>query len=83
MVTVELSIQATNGKWMTKEIPCLRPHPGDDLLVDGEEFHVRAVALQAGESKVLASVIHGSGKRLTAKTLAEMGFFPVDEDAIK
>lgn len=68
---------------MTKEVPCLRPHPGDDILWDGEEFKVRAVALQAGESKGLASVTHGRGKRLTAKTLTGMGFFPVEGDPTK
>ena len=77
MVTVDLSIQATNGKWMTKEISCLRPHPGDDILCDGEEFQVRAIALQAGECKALAKVRHSSGKKLSQRTLTGMGFFPV------
>ena len=74
MVTVELSIQAKNGKHMTKEIACLRPHPGDDILCDEEVFCVRAVALQAGENKVLAQVTHDRGKRLSQRTLAGMGF---------
>jgi hypothetical protein len=79
MVTVELSIQATNGKWMTKEIACIRPHIGDDILCDSEEFEVLAIALQAGEDKVLAKVAHGSGKKLSARMLSGMGFFPVED----
>jgi hypothetical protein len=79
MVTVELSMQATNGKWMTKEIVCLRPHPGDDILVDSEQFEVRTVALQAGESRVLANVVHSSRKRLSQRMLSAMGFFPLDD----
>ena len=31
MVTVELSIQAKSGKWMTKEIVCVRPNLGEDM----------------------------------------------------
>jgi DNA-directed RNA polymerase specialized sigma54-like protein len=80
MVTVELSIPAKNGKIMIKEIQCLRPHPGDDILVDGEDFFVCSVALQAGESKVLAAVNLESGKRLSVKTLEAMGFVPVEDD---
>jgi hypothetical protein len=79
MVTVELSIQATNGKWMTKEISCLRPNPGDDILCDSEVFQVRVTALQAGECKVLAKVRHSSGKKLSQRTLSGMGFFPVED----
>lgn len=79
MVTVELSIQAKNGKWMTKEIACLRPFPGDDILCDSEEFKVIGTALQAGENKVLAKVTHGSGKTLTQRRLSDLGFFPLGE----
>jgi hypothetical protein len=56
MVTAQLSIPVKYGKMMIKEIQRLRPHPGDDILVDGEEFFVCSVALQAGEAKVLAAV---------------------------
>jgi hypothetical protein len=79
MVTVELSLKATNGKWMSKEIVCLRPHPGDDILVGSEQFEVRAIALQEGESKVLASVVHSSRKRLSPRMLSSMGFLPIDD----
>jgi len=64
---------------MTKEISCLRPYLGDDILCDGEEFQVRAVALQAGENKALAKVRHLSGKKLSQRTLTGMGFFPIDD----
>lgn len=74
MVAVEISIKASNGKFFVKEIVCLRPHPGDDLLVEDEEFSVRAVALPAGEAKVLCHVSHR--KKLTARALIELGFFP-------
>jgi len=79
MVTVELSIQASNGKWMRQEIACLRPHPGDDIFIDSEMFQIRATALEAGESKVLARVVHSGRKRLSARMLSAMGFFPVDD----
>lgn len=74
MVSVTLSIQASNGKWLIKEIACLRPQPGDDILCDEEEYRVLAVALQAGEPKALARVVHVSRKRLTVRTLEGMGF---------
>ena len=74
MITVELSTLSREGKWLTKEIACLRPHPGDDILTDGEEFRVNAVALVAGEAKALANVTHRSRKGLSARVLAGMGF---------
>ena len=77
MITVELSIQSKSGKWMSKQIACLRPNVGDDILCDEEEFTVYAIALQAGENKVLAKVTHGSGNEFTERQLKEMGFFPV------
>lgn len=79
MVTVELSIQASNGKWMSQEIACLRPHPGDDIFIDGQVFQVRATALEAGESKVLARVVHSGRKRPSARMLSAIGFSPVDD----
>jgi hypothetical protein len=80
MVTVELSVRANNRKWMNKEIACLRPHPGDDIITDDEIFRVRAVALSAGEPRVLARVVHESGKRLSVKALMELGFYAADRD---
>jgi hypothetical protein len=77
MVTVELSIQAANGKWMFKEIACLRPNVGEDILENGEVFEVHAIAHQAYESKVLAKVRHDSGKRLTVAALKKMGFLSI------
>lgn len=64
---------------MTKEITCLRPHPGDDILIDSEQFEVRATALQAGESKVLAKVVHSGRKRLSPRMLSAMGFSPIED----
>ncbi len=64
---------------MTKEIACVRPHVGDDILCDSEEFEVRAIGLQAGEEKVLAKVTHGSGKTLSQRMLTGMGFSPVED----
>ena len=80
MVKVELSIQAKSGKWMTKEIVCVRPNLGEDILCDDEEFEVHAIAVQSGEDKVLARVVHSSGKKLSARLLSGMGFFPVEND---
>ena len=60
---------------MTKEIICLRPHVGEDILADSEEFHVDGVALSAGEAVVLVKATHGSGRKLTKRRLAGMGFF--------
>jgi hypothetical protein len=42
-------------------------------------FQVRATALEAGESKVLARVVHSGRKRLSARMLSAMGFLPMDD----
>ncbi len=41
---------------------------------------MHSVALQAGQSKVLAKVTFHTGKRLAEKTLMGMGFFPLESD---
>lgn len=74
MVTVAVSVRSKEGPFYEKEIACLRPHPGDAILTDSEEFIVREVALVEGEAKVLARADHGSGKRLPKATLVAMGF---------
>jgi hypothetical protein len=64
---------------MSKEFACLRPNVGDDILCDEEVFTVHAIALQAGENKVLAKVTHGSGNTFSERKLREIGFFSVGE----
>ena len=64
---------------MTKQVACLRPNVGDDILCDEEVFTVQAIALQAGENKILAKVTHGSKKTFSERKLREMGFFLVGE----
>ena len=59
---------------MIKEIVCLRPYVGDDILENGEVFEVYAIALQSYELKVLANIRHDSGKKLTVAALKKMGF---------
>jgi len=62
---------------MTKEIACLRPNVGDDILCDEEIFTVYAIALQTGENKVLAKVTHENETKFSERKLREMGFFLV------
>jgi len=77
-------VQITQLK--NQRVGCLRWSPdGKTLLFDAssdhgrEVFTVHAIALQAGENKVLAKVTHGSGNTFSERKLREIGFFSVGE----
>lgn len=78
LVKVALSVLSKEGKWFNKDFKCLRPHAGETILVDSDEFLVQAVALHARDKSLVVRAVSRSRKLLGSKALLNRGFERVD-----